>query len=279
MKHPLSELAPEYRDLLSRMKITRTDEVHRTATRLIGFLDHYKEVSSETGVPIAWMAASFEREAASNFHLSPAQGDPWNKVSTHVPKGRGPFKSWEAAAKDAYHIDGLDKVGAANWPWTTACYYGELFNGFGPRGHGKHTGYLWAGTNIYTGGKYVSDHNWDANAFDKQLGIIPMMVKMIELDPSLALSDGISHEPGAVEEPQKAPAGVGGTHDTRWLQDALNKVVLDQGFVPIKVDGNYGRRTSAAVRSFQSQAGLDVDGLAGPKTFRALEVALTPSVT
>jgi hypothetical protein len=30
-----------------------------------------------------------------------AQGDPWNRTSVHVPKGRGPFKSWEDAAVDA----------------------------------------------------------------------------------------------------------------------------------------------------------------------------------
>lgn len=60
--------------------------------------------------------------------------------------------------------------------------------------------------------------------------------------------------------------------DTKWLQRALN----DLGFTPpLDVDGDYGPATTAAVKWFQRQEGLSVDGAAGPITRAALHVRLT----
>ncbi|MBL8147056.1 MAG: peptidoglycan-binding protein [Anaerolineae bacterium] len=51
------------------------------------------------------------------------------------------------------------------------------------------------------------------------------------------------------------------------LQQALNA----RGTTPpLTVDGIFGRATAAAVRSFQAQANLGVDGVAGPRTWTAL---------
>lgn len=46
------------------------------------------------------------------------------------------------------------------------------------------------------------------------------------------------------------------------------------GFDPGPADGDYGLRTTAAVRLFQSQYKLKVDGVAGPGTHAALKQAL-----
>jgi len=277
MQHPFDALASEYTALLARMVITRTEEVAAVAHKLLGFVDagRYAPVSAQVGVPQVWMATSFEREASSNFNDSPAQGDPWAHRSVHVPAGRGPFPSWAAAAIDAYHIDGLDKVGAGNWTWARACYEGEVFNGMGYRAHGIHSPYLWAGTNNYSSGKYVADGVWSAGAVDQQLGIVPVMFRMIALRPSLALVGAIP--PIAVTpmpDPQPAPAGVGqhGDHDTAWLQHALNGLKVDG--TPLVEDGSYGRRTRFAVVAFQSAHGLEPDGLAGPLTTAAIEKAI-----
>ena len=60
--------------------------------------------------------------------------------------------------------------------------------------------------------------------------------------------------------------GTGSTSDVMALQ-----VVLDQlGYPPGPVDGRFGRRTEAAVKGFQSQQGLAVDGQVGPRTWTAI---------
>jgi lysozyme family protein len=71
------------------------------AQRLIAAKQHYQTVEALTGVPWFVIAVIHERESSQSWSGSLAQGDPWDKVSIHVPKGRGPFKSWEEAAVDA----------------------------------------------------------------------------------------------------------------------------------------------------------------------------------
>lgn len=187
MAYSFAALKQGYTDNLRRMIITRQSVIDATAKKLVALYKagKYGDVPQRTGIPAAWIAASFEREASSNFSRSPAQGDPWSRISVHVPRGRGPFRSWEASALDAYHINGLDKIGAGHWTWELCCYYGEIFNGMGYRGHGIPSPYLWGGSNIQKRGKYVSDGVYNANVMDTQLGIIPLIKRMIELEPSL----------------------------------------------------------------------------------------------
>lgn len=275
MQHPFEVLVPEYAQALASMKIdpARENELMVRADRILGranFQD-YPSVITATRVPKAWGIASFERESSSDYSCSPAQGDKWNRVSVNVPRGLGPYPDWAHAAIAAYKIDRLDQV--ALWTWARACYEGELFNGFGPRNHGKHSGYLWAWTNIYDGGKYVLDGVWDPNAHDQQCGMIPMMVALLRLDPTLALADTLPTTTASklVPIPAPVPVGVGGgDHGTVWLQGALN--VLDKA--GLTVDGSYGRRTKMAVITFQTAHGLTPDGLTGPLTEAALEKEL-----
>lgn len=273
MIHPFDELAPEYTTLLSRMKLTRSQEVHDTAVRLLRYVDagHYNDACAATGVPIIVAAASFEREASSNFLLSPAQGDPWSRPSVHVPAHRGPFPSWTAAAEDAYRIDGLDKVGAASWSWERACYEEELFNGFGYRARGIHSPYLWAGSNDYVSGKYVADGEFDSRAVDTQLGVIPMMLEMVSMRSSLALPVPFPG-PVAADSPTPAPAPVPEGHDqAEKVQLALNILGANPQLV---IDDNFGRMTKAAVIAFQKLWGLEPDGLVGPLTIGSLKAHL-----
>ena len=54
--------------------------------------------------------------------------------------------------------------------------------------------------------------------------------------------------------------------DVRTLQKMLN--LVDDA--DLKVDGDFGKDTQSAVRSFQSNNGLKVDGIAGPATWGKL---------
>jgi lysozyme family protein len=55
--------------------------------------ERHQAVSAKTGVPWAAIAVIHERESAQDWTGSLAQGDPWNRVSVHVPAGRSPFRS------------------------------------------------------------------------------------------------------------------------------------------------------------------------------------------
>src|SRR4051794_35154611 len=61
-----------------------------------------------------------------------------------------------------------------------------------------------------------------------------------------------------------------GPGDRGWDVAALQFMLRRRGFSAGSVDGGYGSNTTAAVRRFQSAAGIGVDGHAGPGTLRAL---------
>ncbi|MFI7545692.1 peptidoglycan-binding protein [Actinoplanes sp. NPDC049599] len=57
--------------------------------------------------------------------------------------------------------------------------------------------------------------------------------------------------------------------EVRWVQRRLQMHGIDPG----PADGAYGRRTAAAVRAFQKAHRLEVDGVVGPLTRKALSAA------
>ena len=64
-----------------------------------------------------------------------------------------------------------------------------------------------------------------------------------------------------------------GTRSVREIQQALK----DKGFDPGGIDGVWGRKTIAAVKQFQSEQHLTIDGIVGPKTKAALFGNATPT--
>lgn len=57
----------------------------------------------------------------------------------------------------------------------------------------------------------------------------------------------------------------------RWVQQSLNQILG----LRLAVDGISGTQTRSAIRSFQQQNGLEVDGIVGPITEAAIKAALT----
>jgi lysozyme family protein len=145
----------------------------------------YRAVSAKTGVPWPVIAVIHERESSQDWSGSLAQGDPWNRVSVHVPAGRGPFKSWEDAAVDA--LVNCAPHAARNKDWSIGGILTKLeeYNGLGYAARGKPSPYVWSGTNQYRSGKYVRDGIYDPDVVDSQPGCAGLLMAMITLDPSI----------------------------------------------------------------------------------------------
>ena len=149
---------------------------------------HYQKVSANTGVPWAFIAVVHQRESAQDWTGSLAQGDPWNRVSVHVPAGRGPFHSWEEAAIDA--LVNCAPYAARNKDWSIGGTLTmlERYNGLGYASKGRPSPYIWAGTNQYVSGKYVRDGVYDPNVVDSQPGCANLLKTMMALDPTITFA-------------------------------------------------------------------------------------------
>lgn len=138
----------------------------------------YLQVEFKTLIPWYFVAALHYRESSLDFHSCLHNGDPLPGPTTHVPKGRGPFKSWEDAAIDAIKYDGLDKV---KYESPAICLMmAEKFNGLGYRKTGEYSPYVLAGSNHHDEtGKYVRDGFFDSSAKEKQLGVAVIMKSLL----------------------------------------------------------------------------------------------------
>jgi lysozyme family protein len=146
----------------------------------------YQVVSAKTGVPWYFIAVAHQRESSQSWAASLSQGDPWNRVSVHVPAGRGPFKSWEEAAVDA--LVNCAPHAAKNTDWSTGGLLTmlEAYNGYGYAVRHIPSPYLWSGTDQYHSGKYVRDGVFDPNFVDQQPGCAALLMAMIKADPTIA---------------------------------------------------------------------------------------------
>jgi len=168
-------------------KLTRGSEFGPVAARLASSAAkaRYQAIEAKTGVPWFFIAVAHQRESSQDWTRSLAQGDPWNKTSTHVPKGRGPFVSFEDAAVDA--LTNCAPYAARNTDWTVGGLLTmlEQYNGLGYFNRGIPSPYIWSGTDQYLKGKYIADGKFDPNVVDKQLGCAGLILAMMQVDASI----------------------------------------------------------------------------------------------
>jgi len=164
--------------------------------------------------PVPWwvIAVIAEREYGGPPHWDRqlGQGDPLNKKSTHVPKGRGPFLSqpddvtpghdaWTRCAVDA--LVNCDPFAAKNADWSVGGVLTllESFNGMGYAMRNVPSAYVWSGTDQYISGKFVKDHVYRKNVVDIQEGCAPILVAMAAIDPSVRVGAPLDDSrPGAL---------------------------------------------------------------------------------
>jgi lysozyme family protein len=152
----------------------------------------YRQISQAAwGTPDRWwfVAIVHEREASQDFTKSIAQGDPYDKVSSHVPRGIGPFKSFFDAA-----VFALTRCAPYAGKWTDWTIGGVLtllvlYNGTGYEDyHHEVSPYDWGATTMEEEGKYVEDGKWSPDVWDSQIGCAAMLKAMIAIDPSITFA-------------------------------------------------------------------------------------------
>lgn len=164
-------------------KLTR--DFTLVAKRLVAAKSRYQAVQIATKVPWWFVAVVHEREASQNWNTQLGQGDPLNEVSKHIPRGRGPFRTWEEGAIDA--LVNCAPFAAHNGDWSIggSLTLLEEYNGLGYAARGIPSPYIWAGTNQYKQGKYMSDGKFDPYEVDQQLGCAGLLRAMIAIDQSI----------------------------------------------------------------------------------------------
>jgi lysozyme family protein len=166
------------------IKPGRLGEFTAYAQYAIAYKDQYLAVEKATGVTWPHVAVLHRRESDAKFYTYLGNGDPLDRATVHVPRGRGPFKSFLDGAVDALRLDGLTSV--QDWRLEKVLYYCELFNGAGYDMRGIPSPYLWGGTSIQVAGKYVADGVWSSSQWDTQPGCAAMLHQIALLDPTVA---------------------------------------------------------------------------------------------
>lgn len=258
------DLRSDYANLWQRMEVQpdKVQAVNAIANRLLGSKSVYQKVSQTTGVPWFVIAALHNRESDADFDTYLGNGEPLNHVTRLVPKGRGPFPTWEAGAIDALDLDRLNQV--TDWSPERASYEIEKFNGFGYRAKGVNSPYLWSFSNNYQSGKYIADGVFNPSAVDRQCGAMPIIRQIMALDP--AANFQVPAIPASLAVPTALAIGSRGDRVTQ-LQSALKQ----RGYPVGDVDGIYGSTTQGAVVAFQRDAKLPVTGIADQTTIDALQ--------
>lgn len=175
---------PEYAkqwDAMQPISDDWSDTFEHLARNILTDKERYQGVERETGVPWMMIAALHQRESDCDFDTYLGNGEPLDEVTTLVPKGRGPFDTWEEGAIDALTYDGLTEV--TDWRLEKMLFHCETYNGTGYDSKGLPSPYLWAGTTIQEPGKYVADGEFDANEMDEQPGCCGILYAIHSIDP------------------------------------------------------------------------------------------------
>jgi len=162
------------------------------ADRLTAAKARYQVVEKATGVPWWFIAVTHQRESSQNWNTYLGNGQSLGRKTTIVPKGRGPFKTWEEGAIDA--LVNCPPYAARNKDWTigNALATLEKYNGLGYYKRNLPSPYLWAGTDQYVKGKFVADGVYDPNHVDTQLGVAGLLKFMGIFSSATATNAGVA---------------------------------------------------------------------------------------
>ena len=156
--------------------------LEREISALLSGKGRYESVGNKLGIP--WYFIGIIHGIDSRFHFDKHlhNGDPLTGRTVRVPKGRPPVGdppfSWEESAADALTMMRLDA--ATDWNVATTLLRWERSNGLGYRRRGVNSPYLWACTNHYSKGRYMSDGIFDPDAVATYCGAAAILKKLVD---------------------------------------------------------------------------------------------------
>lgn len=156
------------------------------ADKIIAAETRYRAVQNATGVPWYFIGALHMRESGCSFAGVLHNGEKiigTGRVTSLVPAGRGPFTDWPSAAVDALKLKDMHRV--QSWSVARMLFQAEIFNGVGYVSREVNSPYVWAGTNHEQLGKFTSDHNFDPDAEDTQLGVAAVLIRLAQKRPDI----------------------------------------------------------------------------------------------
>jgi lysozyme family protein len=142
----------------------------------------YEEVAKETAIPGPLIGCIHMRESSFNWNRHLANGDPLTADTIHVPANimapLPPPYTWEEAAIAALNSFtkrwGIEPMGY-KFDIPGSLWFLTAWNGFGYDEMKAPNPYLWAMTNLYTGGLFVADDKYDPNVEDRNCGCAPVL--------------------------------------------------------------------------------------------------------
>jgi lysozyme family protein len=185
-----ADIWPRYAGYWDKMVIKpdRTGEFNQDAEAAILHKAVYQQLERMTGVPWAMLAVIHRRESDANFSTYLGNGQALSRVTTIVPKGRGPFTGVNAfidGGVDAIKQEGWGSI--SDWRVEKQLYFCLLFNGLGTEPFHP-SSYIWGGTNIQVQGKWIRDHVYDPSVWDPQSGCAPLLKTIAQLDPTVTFT-------------------------------------------------------------------------------------------
>ena len=189
LPHNSADMAVAYQKKFDAMVISRAGATQAAANRIFQGKERYKIVEHLTGIPWWMVGVLHDREASCDFRGCLANGDFCignGRRTWHETKGLGPYVTWEDSAVDALRREGF--LSLTDKSVGMLLVAAEAFNGEGYHMHGWQNPYLWDGTQWYTRGKYVRDGVYDPSFVDPQIGVAPVIKRLIEMDRGFAVT-------------------------------------------------------------------------------------------
>ncbi|MAA80375.1 MAG: hypothetical protein CL916_14060 [Deltaproteobacteria bacterium] len=238
--------------------------------------NRYEQVANQTDMPPKLIAALHWRESSGNFNTYLHQGDPLGKPAVNWPNNIPVFHKWEDAAIHALNMKRYNQQELSLQKDTTnfsqIATYAEAYNGLGYHNRGKQSPYVYAGSSPYVSGKYVADSQYDPHHVDGQVGVVPLVGSVDGIQTQHDLSPQLLSLETAwdrVSNGQKLlKRGMDGM-EVKALQTHLK----DLGYIE-SIDGDFGPGTERAIKDFQRDFGLTIDGIVGSGTAAEIMVAL-----